>query len=291
VDFESISTTAGSPHRLRVGGCHVINDIDMKKWKKYREEDIRTDSLWIIGKRDNSGVHSSDYWGNFIPQIPRQAMLRFTKKSDWVLEPFLGSGTTLIECRQLGRNGVGVEIVPGIAENAKKLIEKEKNRYGVRTEVVVGDSGSEKIWKEVNGINKKFQLIIMHPPYWDIIKFSRKKNDLSNAKTLEDFLSRFSKVVKNTYPLLENGRFLVLVIGDKYEKSEWIPLGFYCMENVLKNGYKLKSVVVKNMTENRGKRNRYSLWRYRALKGNFYVFRHEYVMFFEKNSENFQSIV
>ncbi|MDI6917266.1 MAG: DNA methyltransferase [Thermoplasmatales archaeon] len=262
-----------------------INDIDMKKWKKYKEEDIRTDSLWIIGKRDNSGVHSPDYWGNFIPQIPRQAMLRFTKKNEWVLDPFLGSGTTLIECRQLGRNGVGVEIVPGIAENAKKLIEKEKNRYGVRTEVVVGDSVSEKIWKEVDNINKKFQLIIMHPPYWDIIKFSRKKNDLSNAKTLEDFLSRFSMVVKNTYPLLENERFLVLVIGDKYEKSEWIPLGFYCMENVLKTGYKLKSVVVKNMTENRGKRSRHSLWRYRALKGNFYVFRHEYVIFFEKTDD------
>jgi hypothetical protein len=31
------------------------NDLDPKKWKDY--EDINTDSLWIIDKRDNSGAH------------------------------------------------------------------------------------------------------------------------------------------------------------------------------------------------------------------------------------------
>jgi len=261
----------------------VISDIDMKRWKEYKN--ILTDSLWILDKRDDRGAHNPDYWGNFVPQIPEQAMLRFTKKNDWVLDPFLGSGTTLIECRHLGRNGVGVEIIPEIAENAKKMIEREKNRYGIRTEIVVGDSGLEKTVEKIGKIRKKFQLIIMHPPYWNIIRFSRKKNDLSNAKTLEEFLSKFSIVVKNTYSLLENERFLVLVIGDKYEKSRWIPLGFYCMESVLKNGYNLKSIVVKNITENRGKRNQYSLWRYRALKDNFYIFRHEYVMFFEKTDD------
>ena len=35
------------------------NDLDPKYWKEYT--DINTDSLWIIDKRDNSGVHSPDY--------------------------------------------------------------------------------------------------------------------------------------------------------------------------------------------------------------------------------------
>ena len=43
------------------------NDLDPKYWKEYT--DINTDSLWIIDKRDNSGVHSPDYHGNFVPQI------------------------------------------------------------------------------------------------------------------------------------------------------------------------------------------------------------------------------
>ena len=35
------------------------NDLDPKRWKEY--SDIITDSLWIIDKRDNYGVHTGDY--------------------------------------------------------------------------------------------------------------------------------------------------------------------------------------------------------------------------------------
>ena len=81
-----------------------INDINLLRWKEYDE--IITDSLWIFDKRDTSGAHLGWYWGNFIPQIPNQMMLRYTKKGDWVLDPFVGSGTTLIECRRLGRKSI-----------------------------------------------------------------------------------------------------------------------------------------------------------------------------------------
>ena len=128
----------------------------------------------------------------------------------------------------------------------------------------------------------KVQLIIMHPPYHDIIKFSDDPRDLCNAPTTEDFLENFGSVVKNSYELLEKKRFLVLVIGDKYTKGEWVPLGFYTMQKVLENGYKLKSIVVKNIVGNRAKRNLEHFWRRRALKWGFYVFKHEYVMFFQK---------
>jgi hypothetical protein len=39
---------------------------------------------------------------------------------------------------------------------------------------------------------KKVQFVIMHPPYWDIIKFSEDKRDLSNSETLEEFLAAFN---------------------------------------------------------------------------------------------------
>lgn len=258
-----------------------INDINLLRWKEYDE--IITDSLWILDKRDTSGVHLGWYWGNFIPQIPRQMMLRYTKKGDWVLDAFLGSGTTLIECRRLGRNGIGIELNPEVAKKAKELIAREENKSNIITAVNISDSRTIEMKPilERNGI-EEVQLLIMHPPYYDIIKFSKDERDLSNAKNTKEFLRMFGEVVDNLTPYLEKGRYLVLVIGDKYAKGEWIPLGFYCLEEVLKRKYLLKSIIVKNFEETRGKRNQKELWRYRALVGGFYIFKHEYIMVFKK---------
>jgi len=264
-----------------------INDLNLKNWKEY--EDIITDSLWIIGERDKSGAHRGDYHGNFIPQIPNQLMRRFTKKGDVVLDTFLGSGTTLIECKRLGRNGIGIELLPKVAEIAKQRIGQELLFDSkVFTEILIADSTKKETRQQVEKILKSYgkqnvQLIIMHPPYHDIIKFSDRPDDLSNAKSVDEFLKLFGEVVSNFLDLLERKHYLTVVIGDKYMNSEWIPLGFLTMQEVLnREGLILKSILVKNMVNNRAKRNQEHLWRYRALVGGFYIFRHEYILLFQK---------
>lgn len=260
-----------------------INDLNLNRWKEY--DDIITDSLWVMNKRDNSGAHNAGYWGNFIPQIPNQLLRRYTKQSDWVLDTFLGSGTTLIECKRLGRNGIGIELQPKVAEMAKDNIESEKNLFSknVKTEIIIADSSElfyEEALKKI-GV-KSVQFMIMHPPYWDIIKFSDDPKDLSNAKSIDEFLELMGKIIEKTFPVLDKGRYCALVIGDKYSGGEWIPLAFYTMQEFLKRGYKLKSTIVKNFEETKGKMNQKELWRYRALVGGFYIFKHEYIFLFKK---------
>lgn len=260
-----------------------INDINLLRWKDY--DTIITDSLWVLDKRDTSGAHLAWYWGNFVPQIPHQIMLRYTRKGDWVLDTFLGSGTTLIECRRLGRNGIGIELNPKVAQKAKDIIEQERNIDNVVTDIIVDDSRNANIHAVLEKQKIQcVQLLIIHPPYHDIVKFSEDQRDLSNAENIEKFLRMFGDAVDNATPLLEKGRYLALIIGDKYAKGEWIPLGFYCMNEVSKRGYTLKSIIVKNFEETRGKRNQKELWRYRALVGGFYVFKHEYIMLFKKSA-------
>ena len=258
-----------------------INDLNLNRWKEY--DDIITDSLWILNKRDNSGVHHAGYWGNFIPQIPNQLLRRYTKKGEWILDPFLGSGTTLIEAQRLGRNAVGVELSKKVLDQTRKNIAKETNPDKIKLEFVHGDSAAVDLKKVISDINiKSFQFQIFHPPYWDIIKFSDSKSDLSNTNSIEEFLKGFGSVLDNCLPHLDKKRFAAVVISDKYSGGEWIPLGFYVMQELIKRGMILKSTIVKNFEETTAKRNQKELWRYRALAGGFYVFKHEYIFIFQK---------
>jgi hypothetical protein len=264
-----------------------INDLDLERWKEY--DDILTDSLWFFPERDRSGAHLGDYHGNFIPQIPYQAMRRYTRAGDIVLDPFLGSGTTLIECRRLGRHGIGLDLKEPLTRAVRKRVGAEDNPFQVRTSILHTDSGdiegsSRKIRRSLRTLDRdEVQLAILHPPYHSIIRFSDSPMDLSNCESTTQFLERFGQVVDLTTRFLEDKRYLVLVIGDIYENGNWIPLAFQCTQEVMKRGYQLKSIVVKDMQGNRAKRNLGQIWRYRALAGGFYIFKHEYVIFFRKN--------
>lgn len=256
-----------------------INDLDLTDWKNL---DINVDFLWMIDKRDNSGVHSASYHGNFVPQIPNQLLRRFTKQGDFVLDPFLGGGTTLIECQRLKRNGIGIELQEDVAKNSKHLINQEQNN-GTITDIYVDDSSNFDYSKFLEKYNiKSVQFILYHPPYLDIIKFSENEKDLSNTKSLDEFLNKLEKVIVDSTKILEKGRYCAIVIGDMYKDSQVIPLGFYCMQLFMKNKLKLKAILVKNFNETKGKQNQQTLWHYRALKNNLYLFKHEYIFVFKK---------
>ena len=259
-----------------------VNDINLNRWKEY--ENILTDSLWLMDRRDGSGGHSAWYWGNFVPQIPQQLMLRYTKAGEWVLDPFAGSGTTLLESRRLGRNCIGIELQASVARKVRQRLKlRNAEDQPTITGLEVGDSKSLNVRQILKSYGtRSVQLVILHPPYHNIIQFSKNRNDLSNTGSATEFTSQFGRVIDNVQPLLDSGRTLALVIGDKYERGEWIPLGFMAMNEVLKRKFKLKSIVIKNFEETVGKRSQKELWRVRALAGGFYVFKHEYSFIFQK---------
>ena len=256
------------------------NDIDKKNWRDYA--DIITDSLWLIDRRDNSGAHDGNYHGNFVPQIPHQLFTRYTKRGDWILDGFMGSGTSLIEAQRMGRNSIGIELQQSVADEARRRIESE-GIEGLRAEVLVGDSRSIDLQSELDRLGiDGVQFVILHPPYWDIISFSDSTDDLSNAATLDEFLQSFGRVIDNTTSVLERERYCALVIGDKYSGGRVIPLGFECMNLFLERNFLLKGIVVKNIGETKGKAHEQNLWRYRALQGGFYIFKHEYIFVLQK---------
>ena len=66
----------------------------------------------------------------FPKELPQWFIKLFTKEYDWVLDLFLGSGTTTEVAQRMERNSIGIEIVPEYVEMAKtKVIQKETSLF------------------------------------------------------------------------------------------------------------------------------------------------------------------
>ena len=220
---------------VKEGGLRVVkspktkpySDIDLNNWKLYSH--IKTGTLWEFASRDKTNGHSYDYHGNYIPQIATQLFERFTKKNDIVLDLFFGSGTSGIEALNMGRRCIGVELKQDMVDYVSTKFSKRE--LVSKMNIICADSASnvakEKIEARLDVMGSKAaQFLVLHPPYDDIIKFSDKKEDLSNCATTQEFYELFKKVAKNGYDLLEKGRFAALIIGDKYANSRHINLTF-----------------------------------------------------------------
>jgi DNA modification methylase len=207
----------------------------------------------LIPKEDKS------YHGIFIPEIPYQFIRRFTKSGDTVWDCFAGIGTTHYVADFLGRKDISSDLTP----RKSFILQGDAVSFDPQTNV---------------------QLLIMHPPYWDIVHFSDNPNDGCNQPTLDSYLTWFEKVVTNAVQYLDTGRFLILVAGNIYRDGEEITLGCYMKDIVRAHGFKLKSHIIKDYGEtksgNYGKT--YNLNYYRQLRGNYNNFYGDNIFLLQK---------
>lgn len=257
--------------------------IDKEHW---RESDINIDSLWLIGPRAKGGKRENTYHGNFVPQIPDNLIRRYTEEGDIVLEPFMGSGTSLYECERLNRHYIGFDINEDIIEYVKSKMSDCTNIYYsiINCDITNTELSDIKIRESLKRMkSQRVDFVLSHPPYWDIIKFTSHPSDLSNCPNLESFLEKFVLSMQNSIKYLRAGKHFAFVAGDIYRDGEVIPLAFNMMQAIKDNiKCKLKGIVIKDMVGNKGKIGMEALWRYRTLKSDTFLFKHEYIFVFKK---------
>ena len=227
-------------------------------------------TIWSFQDRGNWATHSGKYRGNWSPYIPRNLILRYSNQGDWILDQFMGSGTTLVEAKLLNRNAVGVDINPqSVAISEANLQFKcETNSKIYRRK---GDAA------DLNFIrDKSIDFICTHPPYANIIKYSEEiEGDISLLNTV-DFLKKMQGVANESFRVLKDGRMCALMIGDIRKYGKVVPLGFRVMECFLQAGFTNKEIIIK--VQHNCKATAYWLKRQK----NFLLLEHEYIFVFEK---------
>ena len=101
---------------------------------------------------------------------------------------------------------------------------------------------------------------------------------------LDGFLGRFGQVCENVNRHLKPGGYVGLVIGDIWHNAQVEPLGFMCMQKLCDNieGARLKSIVVKDIKNNRHNAGRRNLMLSRLAKWGGVEFKHEYIFSVQK---------
>lgn len=123
---------------LSAAAPFVIAPVEMiavlykKRWKKTsgsKKSDITkkefiewTNGVWTFTGESKAKV---GHPAPFPIELPRRCIKLFTFVGDTVLDPFLGSGSTLIACASTGRSGIGIEIDKNYCEIAKKRLLSE----------------------------------------------------------------------------------------------------------------------------------------------------------------------
>lgn len=124
-----------------IAPVEVIVILYKKHWKKEsgsRVSDISkaefqewTNGVWnFCGESKRKVGHPAP----FPVELPKRCIKLFSFVGDIVLDPFLGSGSTLVACSQTRRKGIGIEIDQGYCEIAKQRVIKEGKIYQSRLE-------------------------------------------------------------------------------------------------------------------------------------------------------------
>jgi len=233
-------------------------------------------TVWSFPVRGNWATHKPDYRGNFAPQVPRNVILNYSEEGDMVLDPMVGGGTTLIEARLLNRNAIGYDI----NQNAVNIT-SERIRFEVKgnAKQVVKLGNAQKLPEKDDCID----LIVTHPPYANIVKYSDGKNpdDLSSISSLPKFLDALEISLKEMYRVLKPGRYCGILIGDTRKGQHYIPLSHFVLQRCLRTGFVLKEEIIKTQHNT----THAPRWSASAKHFKFYLIMHEHLFIFRKPME------
>lgn len=253
-----------------------MRSASIKKWEP-EDFELEMTTVWSFPMRGDWATHDPKWRGNWSPYIPRNIILRYSKEGDLVLDQFVGGGTTLVEAKLLNRNIIGLDVNKVAIERCQEKTDFEHEGAGGKVDIREGDARDLHFLSD-----ESIDLICTHPPYADMIKYSKDleldiPNDLSNYG-VKDFLQEMKAVASESYRVLKRGKFCAVLMGDTRKKGHIVPMSFEVMKLFEEAGFFTKEIIIKEQHNCRAT----GYWKTSSIKYNFLLIAHEYLFIFRK---------
>ncbi len=213
-----------------------LNALDSKTWLKFQKS-------WFIHNPPPRQKDVLTHPAKFPETLAQEFIEFFTKPGETVLDPMVGTGSTLVACVRSGRHGVGVELNKRYAALAMKAVSKELAQGQNLVDVSMVSGGDARKLHEYE--LPPCDYCLTSPPYWDMLRMkgaaTQKKRradkdldvaysddpaDVGNITDYDQFLTSLTEVYRQVYGLLRDKAYLTIIVKNVKKKGKIYPLAW-----------------------------------------------------------------
>lgn len=229
---------------------NALNELTNTQWM------IETKSVWFSRPPQRDKL-KAQHPATFAESDIIRLIEFFTKPGQRVLDPFLGSGSTLVACAACGRSGTGIELVTHWAEIARQRVDVDVPQID---QTIINADARDALTKIAD---ESFDFIVTSPPYWMILRkdwdhkvkaerkskgletrYSDHEHDLGNLESYDEFLCELGKIFAECRRVLAAKKYMCVVVSDFRHKSKFVPYHADISRVVESAGFSLEGITI-----------------------------------------------
>jgi len=219
-----------------------LNDLDSKSWLKFQKS-------WFIHNPPPRRKDVLRHPAKFPESLAQEFIEFFTKSGQVVLDPMVGTGSTLVAALRSGRHSYGLELNQVYADIARHVVDEERESLGeyardLVAKVITGDASN---FGEIANKRKipPVDYIITSPPYWNMLRergsetqkkrrtspvldvfYSEDTNDLGNINDYDEFVGRLTDIYKQLKTHLQPRAYITIIVKNVKKGGKVYPLAW-----------------------------------------------------------------
>ena len=227
-----IKTISSEENKVKKKPKNSLNELTGKEWIKFSKS-------WFTLKRGGSDREKlKTHPATFPAELAEDYIQFFTKSGESVLDPFLGSGTTMEVAERMGRLSLGIELQPEFA-----------NFAATRTShpIIIGNA-IEEIHNTDNFPSESLDYVLTSPPYWNTLHKSRGGNkdtrhkkrqargeslvysdnpaDIGNIDEVDEYMCQLVSLFTGIHRVLKPKRYLTIIIQNLNYEGRLVPIAW-----------------------------------------------------------------
>ncbi|MBI4504710.1 MAG: site-specific DNA-methyltransferase [Chloroflexi bacterium] len=237
-----------------------LNCLTAKEWTKYQV------AIWRFSYEARDIRDKNLHPATFPIALAKRAIELFTHKGELVLDPFVGSGTTLVAAQDLDRNALGFDLQPQYLELSKKRLAQRAMLNRSEQLAICDDARSIPSYLRPESVG----LIFTSPPYANMLNRrrrnkSRRSDDRKNDQYLkveqysqdprdlgtlhvDDYARAMADIFKALLPLLRPRAHCVVNITDLWCENQRLTTHMLLTEAFRGVGYELRNIIIWDRT-------------------------------------------